>query len=1277
MKNTLLFLFILFGNLLLAQNKQSVELIWGANNTYSFGTYSVQIPHFTAQYFQYNANDRSISALITIPQNAAADKNSLVVSDVVYESISSIGDLDPLLIPTKLISNINTSRARELYFTTITISPIIKEGNIYKKVKSFSYQINTDTKKSSSSFAAPAILSNSVLSSGEWYRFYVEKSGVYKISKSFLRSLGMSVDGDPRNIKIYGNGGRMLPLSNAIPYPNDLAENAIQVIGESDGVFNDNDFILFYAEGVDNWNIESQTHSNLYADKSYYYVTFKGGAGKRMSLLDPLENAVATKNYSKYDGYQFHERDLINVVRLGRRWFGEQFNVQNVQEFSFDFPQIDLASQVGISVYGGASAFTSTNFAIAANGQNVGTLNMSSLSVGGSTELTTGSFNTENAFAAAQNIKVKLTYSNNGVPGSKGYLDYIILRATNNLIGYGKQFRFQVNESATQTGVGQYTISNASSIPEVWDITDIYNVGNVPNAGSTGTYSFKAVLGELRKYIAIDPSNYYSPSKDSQSAVANQDLKGTILRTTNGQFLDVEYLIITPSFLSMSAEKLASFHRQHSNLNVKVVKLEDIYQEFSSGKQDVAAIRNFVKYVYQNASLPQRAVKYVNLFGDASFDYKNRIPNNSNIVPILHAMNSFSAGEGGFASDDFFGLMDENEGNVTNSFGGIDIAVGRMLVADVRQAEEMVQKVIDYHDPKSNGSWRNNIVLISDDSDTPFDASLQFRQNQLSDRIYLEKPFINVNKILLDSYVQETSAGGKRYPQARVDLFNNFEKGALVFNYLGHGGEDGLSGERIWEKSDGQNLQNRYKYPLFITITCDFSRFDNPYRPTAGEYTYWNPTGGAISMLTTIRAIGQTTAEAFNDRLSEYLFGYGSGPTTQTTIAEALRLAKNSNPNSSTNVVFYIGDPALMLALAQPKIKLTKVNDISVAGNIEDLKALAPIKLTGVVTDQFDNLMTTYNGELSVNIFDKMIDRLTLNNDGNAAPIPFKVLGETIFRGNATINSGQFEFSFVIPRDIRVPVGNGRISFYGKSSQSVQDKTGFDNAIKVGGINANAAVDITAPSVKLYMNDQNFISGGITNASPIFLAYLEDENGINTASGIGHDLIAILDGDESNPYVLNDYYETELDNFRKGKIKFPFRNLSVGLHTLTFKGWDVYNNPVTAELQFVVVGDESLTLTNVLNYPNPFVNYTQFWFTHNRPFEPLQVQVQVITVTGKVVWTANQIVNTEGFTSREISWDGRDDFGDRIGKGVYIYKLTVKSLVTNTQTEKYEKLVIL
>jgi hypothetical protein len=291
--------------------------------------------------------------------------------------------------------------------------------------------------------------------------------------------------------------------------------------------------------------------------------------------------------------------------------------------------------------------------------------------------------------------------------------------------------------------------------------------------------------------------------------------------------------------------------------------------------------------------------------------------------------------------------------------------------------------------------------------------------------------------------------------------------------------------------------------------------------------------------------------------------------------------------------------------------------------------------------------------------------------------IPFATLGETIFRGNATITNGQFDFGFVVPRDIRMPISEGRISFYAKRNAILEDQTGHDSTIKIGGIDENAVADNTGPKVRIYMNDESFVSGGITNASPIFLAFLEDEHGMNTASGIGHDMIAILDGDDTNPFVVNDYYEANVNDHTRGELRFPFANLAKGLHTLTFKAWDVYNNLVTAELTFVVVGDDEMQIEKVLNYPNPFVSYTEFWFTHNRPFEPLDVQVQVFTITGKVVKTINQTIVTDGFLSRDIRWDGRDDFGDRIGKGVYVYKLTVKSSTTNKRAEKYEKLVLL
>lgn len=1259
-----------------AQIKGDMFLEWVEKKEISFGDFKINVPQFSGNSYYYDVSKKALSYTLRLSESASFNENDLQISNIVYESIltSQLGELALENIPKTPNASLKITNSRDIRQAFLSLSPIVKDDFGYKRIKSFSYNIKSSSSKIAQSNKSTNVVYNSILASGDWYQFYIEKSGVYKISKSFLQQLGLNISSiDPKKIKIYGNGGKMLPLSNSIYYPQDITENPIQIIGESDGVFDNDDSILFYAEGLDTWNEESQTFNNLYDTKSYYYVTTQGDDGKRIpEMIQPKGNSSLTLN--TFDDHQYHELDLVNIVHLGRQWFGESFDINPEQEFEFNFPNYDSTTPIKIMTTTASAAFTPTSFKVAANGQEIGNISFQPLNSNSDIEFNLGSLPNNISFNGSENVKIKLTYNNNGVPGSKGYLDNIRLIAKRKLQGYGKQFAFQYDLSNSSLGIVSYTVSNATGISQVWDVTDLYNVTKIENSNQS-SFTFKANLGELRKYIAIDPADYFTPLKDSKTKIVNQNLKGTLFKNAQGRFQDIDYVIIAPNFLAPQAEKLAGFHRTNSNLNVKVIPLESIYQEFSSGKQDISAIRNCVKYIYENASTPEKRIKYVNLFGDASYDFKNRIVNNSNIVPIYHSLRSNTSGEASFASDDFYGLMDSNEGNIISYFGGIDIAVGRMLINDTKQADEMVNKIIEYHDLKSYGSWRNNFVLISDDSDKSSDASLQTRQNNLADVIASEKPFLNVNKIILDSYVQEASAGGFRYPKARTDFFNAFEKGALVFNYLGHGGEDGLSSERIWEKSDGQNVSNQYRYPLFITITCEFSRFDNPSRPTAGEYTYWNPKGGAIAMITTTRSIGQYSAENFNDILSKNLLSFGSNQYTS--IAEALRISKNSNPNSATNVVFYIGDPALMLAIPKPKISLTKVNDVSISQPIDDFKSLAKIKLTGEITDENNNLLTNYNGEVSTIIFDKIIPRTTFNNDGNSTSINFNVLGETIFRGNASVTNGKFEFSFVVPRDIRIPLANGRISFYAKKNQILENETGYDTSIKVGGINENAVADNISPRVKLYMNDETFVSGGTTNESPFLLAFLEDENGINTASGIGHDIVAILDGDVNNPYILNDYYQTKLDDYTTGTLRFPLRNLSVGLHTISFKAWDAYNNPIITEIQFVVVGDETLTLAHVLNYPNPFVNYTEFWFMHNRPYEALDVQVQVMTITGKVVWTKNQIISTEGFLSKEITWDGRDDFGSKIGKGVYVYKLTVKSNLTNKKTEKFEKLVIL
>lgn len=1278
MKKILLFLFLTLSFEVISQERHSIVINWAKDNLFHLEDYSIKTPSFQARNFNLDDSNKRIFFNETKKTQGIFNENSLQITEIEYETISKadLGDLNLVAIPNNINATLKNSFARELNYSFLSFSPIIVDKGIYKRVKSLSYTFSYDNSKTNEIFSSQDFIGirNSVLSNGDWFRFYIEKSGIYRISKTFLNQLGLNTNTDPRNIKIYGNGGRMLPLLNQTEYPIDLKENAILFIGEEDGTFNNEDYILFYAEGVDNWNIESQTNLNLYDTKSYYYVTSGSGNGKRIqNTIQPAGNP--TLAITKFHDTQFHEKDLINIGRLGRTWFGEDFTLQSSQTFNFNFPNIDTSIPLEVVVKTAAQAFVSTTMTTTINGQNPQSVTIFPVSDG--ILYQEGNFTISAPGSESNSIQV--SYNNNGVPNSKGYLNYINVSATRNLIGYGKQFKFQNNTVATQIGIGEYQLTNASNIPQVWDITDRFTVSKIVNNGQSN-FAFKANLGELRQYITLDPNDYYSPSRESQSRVYNQNLLGTIFNSNSGQFQDIDYLIITPASLYSEAERLANFHRNNSQLVVKTVTLESIYPEFSSGKQDIAAIRNLVRYVYFNASNTSKRVKYVNLFGDTSFDYQNRIPNNTNIVPVFHSSSSNSL-LNSTMSDDFYVMMDDNEGIMNSSANKMDLAVGRMLVSDLNQAREMVEKVIEYHDIKSYGRWRNNFTLISDDVDESWESVIQQELDVLGNTITQEKPSVNIIKIHSDAYIQEASAGGERYPKVKSEILDAFGYGTLVFNYFGHGGEEVLGKERFFEKTDAQNLTNRYKYPLFVTVTCEFTRFDNPYRPTAGEYTYWNPQGGAISLITTTRRIGVTTGQDINEFLASYLYGYDSDE--EISIAEALRLSKNEY-GSQTLMVFCVGDPALKLAIPKPSVVLTKINNIDVANSNFIFNALSTVTLSGEIRDLTGNtLIPNYNGDVAIQIFDKNINRSTLGNDGTTANnqliiMNFTTLGETIFRGNASVTNGKFEFTFVVPRDISVPVGNGRISFYAKTNQpTLMNQAGYNMDIQIGGINENAPIDNVGPTVRLYMNDETFISGGITNENPIFLAFLEDENGINTASGIGHDIIAILDGNESNPYILNDYYETELDDYTKGKVRFPFRNLAKGLHTITFRAWDVYNNPINAEIQFIVTGDDTVTLTNVLNYPNPLVNYTQFWFTHNRPFEALDVQVQIMTVTGKIVKTINQVVSTEGFFSREISWDGKDDFGDKIGKGVYIYKLTVKSNLTNKKTEKIEKLVIL
>jgi hypothetical protein len=1108
---------------------------------------------------------------------------------------------------------------------------------------------------------------SSVLASGEWFKFSVDTTGVFKIDRNLLERIGVSVQNvNPKKIHIYGNGGNLLPELNSDFRYEDLQENAIFIKGEEDEVFNNNDYILFYAKGPHSWSANSvnrtATHNfNIYSDEAYYFITINETNGKRIQSAAPITSS--TNNIiNTFDDFIFYEKDERNIIGAGTQWFfNEDLNIENTQNFKLLFPNAVANENIRVTTRAATTSTSSSTLAVSVNNEELYTFGLGTAARLNLASANSASGTISNSVSA---IDISLTYNNNGNPAANTFLDYIEITGKKNLIAGNKQFSFRSFDQANTTDFVNYQIQNSNSIFQVWDVTNSISPENIANQNSDNSFSFIAEGGSLKEYIVLNEDDFFRPDIIENSKVENQNLHG---------LQNINYLVITNEALSTQAQRLADYHSENSNLVTRVVKLDEIYNEFASGSKDITGIRDFIKYLYDNSS-DDGQLQYVCFFGDASYDYKDRIADNNNIVPVKLSENSFNLATS-YVTDDYYVMLDDNEGNMSISHT-IDVASSRIPVSTENQAKEVVDKILNYYSPSTLGDWRNTVTLLADDIDDPdFDDRIQEGVEIIADQIKNAKPIYNVNKIYADSFLQENSAGGERYPEVNEAINNAIEKGTLVFDYFGHGGEDGFAQERILERGQIQSYNNFNTLPLLITVTCDFSRFDNPNRTTAGELTFWNKNGGAASMITTTREVFIGTGQAFNSELIRVLLEFNNEDLT---IAQSLAEVKNGFSSTQKFFIFCFGDPAMELAIPKPNIVLTKINEKLITESLDTLKALSKVTLEGIITDEANNKLDDFNGTLSTIVFDKIRENTTLDNDGHGVFLNFDTQESKLFRGKSTVENGTFKFDFIVPKDIRVAFGQSKLSFYAQTEDNTLDKNGFNLDVVVGGIDENAPDDTVGPEIQLFLNDESFIDGGNTNTSPNLIVKLEDMSGINTSiSSLGHNIVAILDGDINNQIILNDFYQTEENDFTRGKVNFTLSDLEVGEHTLQLKAWDTYNNSSEATLTFVVVSDTLLNLENVLNYPNPFVNYTEFWFNHNKPNENLDVQIQIFTVSGKLVKSIHQSVLTTGNLSRSISWNGLDDFGKKIGKGVYVYKLKVTATESNLVSEKYEKLVIL
>ncbi len=1123
-----------------------------------------------------------------------------------------------------------------------------------------------------------AYASQSVLNSGTWYKINTSQAGIYKISYSDLESWNI----DPTtintaNIRLFGNGPKMLPELNSGNRIDDLTENAIFVEDGGDGAFDADDYILFYAEGIQYWNYVSGTNFsheiNLYSDKSYYFLTFDNGTGLRLQNL----NSVATPptyTVDRFYDFSSYELNQYNFIKSGKNWFGDVFeSISLNRSYSFSFANVITDSTASIRAGVAGRSSTASLFALT-SGSNSSNISIAPTS-GYTSDYAIQNTGNIQFLPTSNTIPVSITYNQSGNTQASGWLDYINVFVWRNLLFSGNQMSFRNPVVSGSGNICEYKLGNASSSIKVWDISNPLVPAEVQGNLVSNEFTFNIPNDTLKQFIAFNGLLYNTPA--FTGLIQNQNLHA---------LPQTDYLIVSHSSFRSQATAIGQLHQDLEGYSYLVVDPQTIYNEFSGGKQDPVAIRDFVKMFYDRASAPDEMPLFLLLVGDASYDYKNRVPNNNNLLPTFESINSLNP-TSSYASDDFFGLLDDTEGYDCN--GSLDIAIGRLPINSTEEADAMLNKLQKYTSQtklevsSSNCSaggcivsnmsdWRNQICFVADDGD----GNLHFNQSDgLAKKLDTTANFLNIDKIYLDAYNQVSTTGGERCPEVNDAISQRVEKGALIVNYTGHGGEVGWTLERILDVPTIQNWTNACNLPVFITATCEFSRLDDPARTSAGEHVILNKVGGGIALLTTTRLAWANHNESLNISFYEAAFDNSSG--RYPTLGELIAYSKTDNGSiMALRNFMLIGDPALTMSVPKNSIVTTKINGQDVAVFNDTISALSFVTIKGYIADPMGVMLSGFNGTLYPTVYDKAIEMKTLaNNPAENYVASFMLQKNVIYKGKASITNGEFSFSFMVPKDIQYTYGNGRISYYAENGSD--DATGWFEEFTIGGSADTTLNDNAGPDIRLFLNTNQFVSGGTSNEDPILLAFLSDDNGINTVgTGIGHDVTVTVDGNTSGSIVLNDYYEAETDSYTNGTVRYPFKSLAEGPHTMTLKAWDILNNSSEATIDFVVASSAELALTHVLNYPNPFTTYTEFWFEHNQPCCGLEVQIQIFTITGKLSKTINQSVNTNGFRADPIQWDGTDDYGAPLARGVYVYRIRVKNS-DGQYADKSEKLVIL
>ena len=1078
----------------------------------------------------------------------------------------------------------------------------------------------------------------SVLADGHWVKIRVSESGVCRMSFSELRSAGL----EPSQVRVFGYGGAQKEQDFSKRNIDDLPQVPVYV-GE--------DYILFYVQGPISWTYNGSRFAhtrNTYSDFGYYLLSDDAGAMLPFPEAEAVSGSPTDVTYYSY--YQVQDKDSVNLIDRtgvsggGRTFYGEQFAAGQTRTFTFSTP---YANGDNSSVYIDMAANAATTSTVKAQLNNTSSKSIYISSIPDHYTFGVAGTISMNGASEEQNQRVTMQFVNSNA-SALAWLNYIEITTPSELVMTGSYMGIRSLVNRNTTNPVRFLLRNTTASTQIWDVTDLAAIQRMPTTMVDDQLAWVGTQADgVHEYIAVNTDGTKFVQAEVVGEVKNQNLHA---------LSNIDYIIICPEGYEDVSEDLAKAHEAKQAITYAIVTDQQVYNEFSSGTPDATAYRWLMKMLYDRAKngIGQQP-RWLLLMGHGTFDNRKLLRNSGTSLLLTYQSKNSVNEIKAYATDDYFAYLDDNEGAIDTQ-GRMDIGVGRLPVESLDEARTTVDKLIQYIRNEQTGKWKNQLVYLADDGENGTHTETAEKSAEL---VRIKNPDFIVHKIFLDAYPQEVNASGESYPLAKNRVLNLLKNGVLFFDYSGHGGYNAITNESILNLKDIAGMTNKNQ-AFWLFATCNFAQCDAGKR-SAAETAVLNPKGGAIGILAATRTVYAPQNTNLNRSVCDTLFGHSDVFHYDMTLGEAILIGKNLLGSDENKLAYVLlGDPCM-------RLNYPTDYHVETLTEMDTLNALSVQHVEGRIIDEDLNTVSDFNGKVDITIYDKMQSIPTRDNDnagGDPRVVAYNDYPNTIFSGATDVKDGLFNYTFMVPKDIRYNFDKGRIVYYAVTADSLEtaEAVGHFEQFIIGGSGSIVTIDTVGPEMEIYLNSPAFRNGDKTYATPRFFANLYDENGINTAgAGIGHDLMLIIDDDPKMIYSLNEYFTAANNSYQAGQVSYLMEELANGPHSLTFRAWDLLNNSTTKSLNFIVEAGLDPSIYNVTTYPNPVQQsgVVHLVVNYDQPDELIETEIYLYNTAGQMVYSHKQ--DNPDAVSINLPALG-------LNTGVYIYSVKIKSASSKYST---------